>query len=1067
MDADRDRNKSVLINPLPIIMVILLAAGVLVKNIPLESARPSDVERVKFVPIGQQNVEARLWQDPFAAVEKHEERFAQTATKKQEESISPPDTLKPEVLRNKIEQLRKEHYKVTVLAVSVFGGSFAEAAEGRRRSRFAVVSALSFHGYNPENPDAIGYFRIDQSKPESETGERDGDGQMKQITIPFEWFEGNEQSASKVLLLWLNESLYDPALVQEKLPALFGELALVGPAGSAMLMKLVRGAGMVAPDQQAALKVFSSAATITDCNLFVLSTKQGDHLQPWQCFFDRDVYRNELQKKRIVRTIGTDDVLAVTLLWELWQRGVNRERRWPSQVEQRTEGFQHDSPCKEGLVLISELDSAYARTLLQNLTDSFSELCKTNSSSSPPVYSFNYLRGLDGALPGVEKTGTKTMQKNNENQAKDLRSQLEAVPLEHADGLSQYDYLRRLTDEIARLDRDPQFAEYGVKAIGIVGSDVYDKLLILQALRSHFKGKIFFTTDLDARYMHADQKDWARNLVAASNFGLALHPALQQSTLPFRDGYQTSTYLATLMALSSEPLNYWAEQMKKWLRPQVFEIGRTEAVLVASPAVDDLIAWINGSNPEGISHLTQSASCEDWTKCERIDSPILSWRSFAASQWAMIGLVCILFGLWMVITSRHAQKGVLTLLHSFRSTEHSPRQINFVAFCIIALVVFTIAAFVIVNQVMQETIEQGTGEPFRWLEGVSVWPNLVIRFIGLTAALIMIGVFIIRIQRQAQAIAVRFNLTMPPCKPSSWSLTRNRFSAMSIGPYLDLTTFDATGRPRPDVLSEEVEVSTLWQNYLRATSWREMAGWIALSTVIVFVLSILAFSIFDIPSFPHRGELVKYLHYLLIVMTAPVLWLIIFWIGYESRACTQFIEALGHINRQWPEQLIEREANEMGVPRPYLDYFLDFQLIVAATRRIQWLIYLPFVLILFMVIARSDLFDAMGFPLALILIVIVALLYTLNTARLLNKSADAMRAKVLTHYEQVLLRLAQPNAQTQLHISAEQITRLIERIRNTREGAFVPFTQQPALQALLLPFGGFGGAELINYLFTF
>ena len=34
--------------------------------------------------------------------------------------------------------------------------------------------------------------------------------------------------------------------------------------------------------------------------------------------------RNDLRKLSIVRTIGTDDVLAAALLWELWQRGVNR-----------------------------------------------------------------------------------------------------------------------------------------------------------------------------------------------------------------------------------------------------------------------------------------------------------------------------------------------------------------------------------------------------------------------------------------------------------------------------------------------------------------------------------------------------------------------------------------------------------------------------------------------------------------------------------------------------------------------------------------------------------------------
>jgi hypothetical protein len=54
-----------------------------------------------------------------------------------------------------------------------------------------------------------------------------------------------------------------------------------------------------------------------------------------------------------------------------------------------------------------------------------------------------------------------------------------------------------------------------------------------------------------------------------------------------------------------------------------------------------------------------------------------------------------------------------------------------------------------------------------------------------------------------------------------------------------------------------------------------------------------------------------------------------------------------------------------------------------------------------------------------------------------------------------------------LPITAEQIQLLMERIRNTKEGAFAPLSQQPALQALLLPFGGLGGVQLIEYLMSF
>ena len=138
---------NLLANPLPIVMVVLLAAGVLIKQVPLQSARPSDPERVKFVPAAQQDVEARLWQDPFAAVEKQEGR-------------SGPKTHTPKALRDLIQKKSTAGGQVKIIAVSVFGGSYSEAAESRRRTRFAVLAALGFHGYSPANPDAIGYFRI-------------------------------------------------------------------------------------------------------------------------------------------------------------------------------------------------------------------------------------------------------------------------------------------------------------------------------------------------------------------------------------------------------------------------------------------------------------------------------------------------------------------------------------------------------------------------------------------------------------------------------------------------------------------------------------------------------------------------------------------------------------------------------------------------------------------------------------------------------------------------------------------------------------------------------------------
>ncbi len=249
--------------------------------------------------------------------------------------------------------------------------------------------------------------------------------------------------------------------------------------------------------------------------------------------------------------------------------------------------------------------------------------------------------------------------KDDKGDSKGAKPEILDAPPEHADGRSQFDYLRRLADEIDRLDDDREhFTKNGVKAIGIVGSDVYDKLLVLQALRGRFKDKIFFTTDLDARYLHADQKEWARNLVVASNFGLSLRPALQMWTLPFRDSYQTAAYLATLVALADPPGEGWTAKMSEWLRPQLFEIGRTEAVYLASPSVERLRKWREGNFLTDPADEAKDSKCdEDWRLCSSVE-PARPYRGFPFSNLRIV-LLAFGFGiLSTIVASRAVQRAL-------------------------------------------------------------------------------------------------------------------------------------------------------------------------------------------------------------------------------------------------------------------------------------------------------------------------------------------------------------------------------------------------------------------------
>jgi hypothetical protein len=532
------------------------------------------------------------------------------------------------------------------------------------------------------------------------------------------------------------------------------------------------------------------------------------------------------------------------------------------------------------------------------------------------------------------------------------------------------------------------------------------------------------------------------------------------------------------------PIN-WTGKMKDWLRPQIFEIGRTEAVHLASPSAEELRKWIKNDPPEigqsGTLHralqfverlksLTKEEDTKcvvnlngdvDWAQCKSIE-PARPPRGLSSKQLLKI-LIMFVLGIFLVaLTSgSHIRKVIRTVYRLARAEKFRLK--------LAAVLVLPIPVLIGSVWIMDAFwFPIGTGEPFVWLEGISVWPSLVLRFVCLVTMLVLACALYFWIRHQDIQISKDFCLG----QPGPQTHVQNWWSAVWTGPFLTLVTFDKENKavPKPASATIEVEIAILWQNYLRATHWREMKVWILASVLLVFLLDIVVCQVFDNPSFPHRGQLVKWLDPILVHSNALVLWLLIFWVGYETRACARLIKTLSDVRSVWPKRLLDSEEARTGVPGVHFDDYLNFQLIVRATQRIRWLIFLPFISILFMVIARSNIFDAMDFPPPLIFVTGLALALALHNAILLRRSAESARIKALEHYETRLLRQtrakdSQPPILIVTPVSAEQIKLLMERIHNNCEGAFAPFAQQPALQALLLPFGGYGSIQIIEYLF--
>ncbi len=546
----QDREKDGLgLPPISSVVIILVVIGAVLFNIQrLKSSRPTVTGTSEYMR-NIEDVRTRLWQDPFDAVYEHEEN-----------GFSHNGIHSHYILAKKIaDKVENGDKRVCIIGVMVEGGHYFENVEQKRRRRYAVVSALNVSGYKPEDAQKIGYFLTAEHKFKKEYNfelpER----------IPYELFQDKDEDEDKsskdkplIVLLWLDEEVFGNGFFS-KINALTEvlhfndlpenrlnqiELKILGPASSTTLKSMVkelRKSAQITEDGIASntslckeeefdnlkkikFNMLSPIATV-DSKLLVKGNKDIGGL-----------FAENFPEGKFFRTIKSDYELGKYIYDELELRGVK--------------------PEDDHIVLISEWDTDYGGWIQSSLKRAFKD--KNDKCDGKTIIEYSYIRGLDGQvsddLSSVPSSMLQLIKDNNNTGRGYNASRGYANPSE---GNGQFDYLQRMGEIMqnrnSKLKKD---GEGRIKAIGVLGSDEYDKLLVLQALRKKFPEVIFFTTDLDTRFLDSDEIKWTRNLIVASNFGLRLHSGLQNAIPPFRDNYQTSVYLSTLMILNADLENY-------------------------------------------------------------------------------------------------------------------------------------------------------------------------------------------------------------------------------------------------------------------------------------------------------------------------------------------------------------------------------------------------------------------------------------------------------------------------------------------------------------------------------
>ncbi len=1026
-------------------------AGVLVQYKPLVSERPSVPNEKTAQVIAAQDVDARLWQDPIGVAQKQkallDEQIDKGVAKKGATELHDITAL-ARLLSERVKDFHDPGQRnVLLLAVMLDAGPYSEQAESRLRARQAVLEGLSESGFAPVDGEHIGFVTANwplqteyvqppwlPSPPECAPPP----SVERALLLPWEECEAIDATQNvfphgtkRVVVVWLPAVNFNPYPLRY-FAGLIGQLApgeirakidikLIGPANStglqdmvrevqwhrnclaATMQKLLDGVSIISPRATASDEKLLSAAAVptrdeadtpatfnSDQTLLSAAVVPPEHYELVQPFLEEcAVQCPNCGGLHFVRTIAPDDWVLGKLIEELARRGI-------PDVSQTMP----DHPKVSDIVILSEWDTPYGRSLGETFK------AKASAQSRIDIHSYHYLRGIDGRLPG--DTGK---DKQPEQEQKTQLGQ-NTIAIEATEGLNQSDYLRRLARQMKEDDARWQRKDRsGIRAIGLLGSDIYDKLMILRALRPQFPGAVFFTNNYDAHFERRDDWDATHNLVIASPFGSTLPEIyLQQQIAPFRDNNQTSTYVGTLVATTK--MTEEEADCLLW-QTRIFEISRNGANDLSPP----WYIW----RPSDLKFAIE----KDYKKEGKEKTWFREWLTLGVI-WALIIIALTVLAMVAWISVSIARR---TLPGGGTATERLKRALVSTVFWLVCggpLIIFVVA--LVAEYWAPE-------EPLAFFSGISIWPTEMMRLIAFMLAIFFMFKASFDLRANAKRIEAEFAFAHLPLPPFQWRY-------LGIG----FEQWQMQEPPRTSRFSAE----EAWYAYLcRNKFWpRFIRIGILFALYSIFALTIL--HLFPQPPSPARGHLAFMIDNIVFYLAGVGLLLLSFYVVDAIQLNSNFIRMFGREVTRWGRELVDRSHRRPPLTEEELSAYHEIFFVAQRTQVVAPLIWYPLVVLTLMIVARLSFFDNWTWPPGLGLIYFITGAWALGSAILLRRAAEQLRETALNDLRRFRL-LGQ-----EIEAKRQTFDELMAEIRGLKTGAFAPLTDQPFIRAALFPGAALG-----------
>ncbi len=1059
------------------------------------------------------------------------------------ERVDPHEASAPPCIADQIAHRNQLGRKPRILAVMLPGATSVESGENRIRRRYAVLSALHIAGFVPDDATHIGWFRTIPGSdlpaviPYEWMTATDGAADPGSVLVL--WLDDTpfRQRLHRGLT-----GLVAGILPKDQLPADGKvDVAVLGPSSSDGLVGLLREAAAIAaptvasgaqmpaydagmagmiglagtgtigatpvwPDRafEIRLDVYSATATAADDELFDRAGIEGDGRTVADYLFCR-------LNLDLHRTIADDRVLVEILAAELGARFDRSSgpllglaiglRKATSAVREATVDRLRGTipPVGSGkggkhVVLVSEWDTAYGRSLPISLCKALeAELGKTTpcahvdqrgagypagesesqgGADLPWVHRFTYMRGLDGTLGA---TG---------GHAGD-HSLADALA-ESAQGTPQLDYLRRLAGRLVSLERGLP-SGHSIAAVGILGSDIHDKLLILQALRPAFQGAVFFTTDLDARLYEPAQLQWTRGLVVATGFGLQLEGATgaaptgidcQDSIPPFRSGYQTAFFYAAREALGAlpeacrlgtEPGYRQVEAAGQAPAPaRLFEIGRTGpvALIPPRPAGDD-----QGADPASSAPGARALGKQD-TGQARLNA------------WLDVLLLLVMgWGLFLVFYHRHVPLWWGALGQRLRRSPLGTSLGLILALLALGGLLAWLWRDLEVLACPLALDATACAEPFSVTSGISIWAPVYLQLLAVVLSALFIARVLVRFRANMLGLSSRYflgrgcGIERRPAPAGLWAASHAELRHWA---QVGLRWLRRPGWDRADSLADQVSARAdtaadtghpsepldtddalrLWLQYCRRSRfWWRVLRVVALSILLFAVVVALYWATGGGGNSPVRdAELARiFLELRLLgVLLGGMLALAVLDIALE---CRRFIDQLSRASvaeepARWPSQVAAGFQANLHLDPARLSPWIALSVISEHADLVMRLVVYPLIVLVVLVVARLPWLDTTSLPPSILIVYLVFAFYIFFVAVGIQRAANGAKARTREHYQTLLdgnrnAPVEDPKTNTQLEC-------LIRQVSELHDGAFKPLPARPLVRMALLPFGALG-----------